>query len=83
MGLAEARLSRFFGFDCRNLTPAEKLDLQANMITLKAEEELARGRISDDRVYDVVLAATGSEERASAALTARLASRMEQRSKAT
>lgn len=36
-----------------------------------AEEKLARGDVPDDQVYDLVLAATGSEEMAAAALTAR------------
>lgn len=48
------------------------------MPVLRAEEELARGNIPDGRVYDVVLAATGSEEQASKAFAARLAWRMEQ-----
>ncbi|VTT96564.1 unnamed protein product [Gemmataceae bacterium] len=48
------------------------------MPVLRAEEELARGNVPDARVYDVVLAATGSEEQASKAYAARLAWRMEQ-----
>lgn len=42
---------------------------------LDAEDELKAG-VADDRVYDVVLRATGSEERASAALTERVAEKL-------
>ena len=81
MGLAEARLSRFFHFDCRDLNPAEKIVLEGHMHRIKAQEELARGNVPDNRVYDVVLAATGSEEQASDAYAARLAARMERSSR--
>lgn len=48
------------------------------MAILEAEEELAGayGPVPDQRVYDLVLLATGSEERASAALAARYMARM-------
>lgn len=42
------------------------------MKVLEAEEALAAG-CPDHRVYDLVLAATGSKERASAALADRIA----------
>ena len=42
---------------------------------LQAEDELRAGA-SDDRIYDLVLLATGSEEAASAALTARVEERL-------
>ena len=45
------------------------------MRILKAEEEMAAG-VRDADVYDVVLAATGSEERASAAESERIAAVM-------
>lgn len=45
------------------------------MHVLRAEEELARGA-PDDRVYDLVLAITGSEEAAGAAFSARLLARL-------
>lgn len=73
-------MSRWYGFPCWDLSPVEKIALAGHMVTLKAEEELAEGNVSDERVYDVVLAATGSEERASSAYTARLAWRMERES---
>ncbi len=50
------------------------------MKVLEAEEELKAG-VSDDRVYDVVLAASGSEERAAASLSARIMSRLRQNEK--
>lgn len=72
--LGDARLSRFYGFAVLNLTPADKLILQANMPVLLAEEELRKGA-SDSRIYDLVLAMTGSKDRAADALTARMAAR--------
>ena len=54
------------------MTPAERIVLDANMKVLEAEEELKAG-VADADVYDTVLRATGSEERASAAMTARIA----------
>ena len=44
------------------------------MRILEAEEELVSGA-PDSRVYDLVLAITGSEEKASAALTERIEAR--------
>lgn len=41
------------------------------MPVLEAEDEL-RGPVSDQRLYDVVLRATGSEEAASAAMVQRI-----------
>lgn len=51
-----------------------KLALDMARPILEAEEEL-KGPVSDDRIYDVVLAATGDEEVASAALTERILQR--------
>lgn len=45
------------------------------MDMLRAEEELREG-VPDDRVYDTVLRATGSEDRAAAALSARIAAKL-------
>lgn len=45
------------------------------MTALEADEELKEG-VEDNRVYDLVLAATGSEERAAEALSRRIADRM-------
>ncbi len=56
------------------MTPLDKVVRQANMAVLKAEEELEAG-VADDRVYDVVLAATGSKDMAADALSARIAAR--------
>ena len=50
------------------------------MAVIEAEDAM-KDFVPDDRVYDVVLAATGSEERASAALTARLAERLRRNEK--
>ena len=60
----------------------EKIALEGAVPVLRAEEELARGGVPDGRVYDVVLAATGSESQASRAFAARLAWRMEQQTTA-
>ncbi len=57
------------------MTPAEKMRREVGMQVLLAEEELAAGA-PDARVYDLVLAVTGSEERASEAYSARLMARM-------
>ncbi len=54
------------------MSPADKIVLAENMKALEAEDELRAG-CPDNRVYDLVLAATGSEERASAALAERIA----------
>lgn len=56
------------------MTPAEKIRRAAAVPILLAEEELRAG-VADDRVYDAVLAATGSAEKASEALTRRVAER--------
>ncbi len=60
------------------MTPADLLAYSENMKILEAEEELRAGVDDDDRVYDLVLAATGSAERASEALTARIVARQKQ-----
>lgn len=43
---------------------------------LEAEDEIRRGRVPDDRVFDVVLAATGREDLASRAHAERIMARM-------
>lgn len=55
---------------------AERFALEAAMPILKAEEELAAGTVEDNRLYDLVLLATGSADAASAALEARVAERL-------
>ncbi len=67
-------MPRFAG-PFESLTPAQKLELEAHMDALRAEDELREG-VPDDRVYDAVLRATGSEDRASAALTARISAKL-------
>lgn len=57
-------------------SPADKLRLQAAMLIIEAEEELKGGVEDDNALYDLVLRATGSEDRAAAALSARLAARL-------
>lgn len=47
-------------------TPAQKLELESHMLVLEAEDELRSG-CADERVYDLVLLVTGSEDRASEA----------------
>lgn len=42
--------------------------LEHNMAAIEADEELQRGNVPDHRVYDLVLAATGSKDRAGQAL---------------
>ena len=42
------------------------------MSAIEADEEIAAGEVPDDRVYDLVLRATGSVERAREAHNARL-----------
>ncbi len=74
--MGECRLSRFYGIDAFELTPAKKLTLEANMQIIAAEDELKAGVPDDNRLYDLVLAVTGSEEKASSALAARLMQRM-------
>jgi hypothetical protein len=45
------------------------------MPAIEADEELRAGPVPDAKLYDLVLAATGSEERAAAALSGRIALR--------
>ena len=58
------------------LPPARKLALRLALPVLRAEEELAAGGVPDGRLYDLVLAATGSEAAAAAALERRYAERL-------
>ena len=51
------------------------------MPVLEAEAELKQP-VPDSRIYDVVLAATGSEDAAAAALTDRIAARLRRGEKA-
>lgn len=55
-----------------------KLALESALPALEAEDEIRRGKVADDRVYDVVLAATGSEELASRAHAERIMLRLKQ-----
>ena len=50
------------------------------MQIIAAEDELRAGVTDDNRLYDLILAATGSKDRASDALCDRLMWRMEQKS---
>jgi len=63
------------------MTPAELLTLEANMQILAAEDEIAAGVQDDDRLYDLVLLASGNKDTAGDALTARRMWRMRQKSK--
>lgn len=58
-----------------DLSGREKLVLEANRDVLAAEHEL-RQPVPDDRVYDLVLAVTGSKDAAAEALSARIAHRL-------
>lgn len=49
-----------------------KLALEINRPALEAEEAL-KGPVADDQLYELVLQATGDEEQAAAALSARIA----------
>lgn len=51
------------------------------MAALEAEDEIAAGDVPDQRVYDLVLAATGSKDRAGEALAARIAERLKRNEK--
>jgi len=53
----------------------DKLALELNLPILDAEERLRTG-CADDEVYSLMLAATGSEDEASAALTERVSWRL-------
>lgn len=53
-----------------------RIALEAALPVLRAEEELAAGGVADDRLYDVVLAATGSEDAAHAAREERVRVRL-------
>lgn len=54
-----------------------KLVLEASMAAIEADEELrSPAGVPDGRVYDLVLAATGSPERAARALQDRIALRL-------
>lgn len=68
-------MSRFYGFPVFDLPGGVKLALEGNRPILEAEDELRAG-VSDDRLYDLVLYVTGSEEAASAAYQARIAERL-------
>lgn len=63
------------GFPVFDMPGRLKLAMQLNLPVLEAEEELKRG-VRDERVYDVVLAATGSEEQAAVALRDRIAEKL-------
>lgn len=63
------------------MTPAQKLVLEANMAAIEADDVMRQG-VADDRVYDVVLAATGSVKRAEEALRDRIAWRLRRGEKA-
>lgn len=56
------------------MTGPELLALETAMPILDAEIEL-KGEVPDNRIYDVVLVATGDEEVASSALTHRIEQR--------
>ena len=73
--LGVARLSEFFGFWVGDFDGPSLLALEGAMEVLEAERELKKGDVPDHRVYDLVLAATGSEERAEAALQERIKAR--------
>ena len=75
-GLPFARLTRFYGVDVFTLSPKQRFTLETAMPLLRAEEELASGTVEDNRLYDLVLLATGSKDAASAALEARVAERL-------
>jgi hypothetical protein len=75
-GLPFARLTRFYGVDVFALSPKQRFQLETAMPLLRAEEELASGTVEDNRLYDLVLLATGSKDAASAALEARVAERL-------
>ena len=68
-------MSRYYGFPVFDLPGGVKLALEANRPILEAEDELRAG-CSDDRLYDLMILATGSEEAASQALTDRIAERL-------
>ena len=57
------------------LSGREKLALEACRDVLDAEDEL-KAPVPDDRVYDLVLAVTGSTDAAAEALSARIAHRL-------
>jgi hypothetical protein len=57
------------------MTPAEKLELETAMDAIRAEEKLRAG-CHDTEVYDLVLRATGSAERAEKATAKRMAERL-------
>lgn len=73
--LREARLSRFYGFPVVPMDGPAKLAFEAAMPILDAEQELKKP-VPDDRVYDVILAKTGSEEQAADALFERIQYRL-------
>lgn len=60
-----------------DLPGPQKLALDLARPVLQAEDRLRAG-CADDEVYDLTLAATGDEEQASAAATARAACRLRQ-----
>jgi hypothetical protein len=74
-GFTEAVLSGFYGFNCFDLPDHVKLALEANRPVLEARAAL-KDDVPDNRVYALVLTATGSEELASDALSARIADRL-------
>jgi hypothetical protein len=76
-------LIRFYGINVFDLTGPQKLALEAALPALQAEEELARGEVADNRLYDLVMLATGSADAASAALEARVAERLRRGEKPT
>ena len=55
------------------MSQQERIVYLANIERLEAQEEIRRGNVPDNRVYNVVLAATGSKDEASKALSARIA----------
>ena len=68
-------MTRFYRFPCFDLSGPDLFALEQAMPVLKAEAELD-GPVADARLYDVVLAATGSKEVAGAALSYRIKERL-------
>lgn len=73
--IAECELTKFYGIDAFALPDAVKLALEVNRPALEARESL-KGPVADDRLFDLVLLATGSEDAAAEALSARIGERL-------
>ena len=67
-------MTRFYGIDAFNASPAVLASMEANRSAIEAEELLKSGKVADRDIYDVALEAYGDP-----AIASRIFSRFLQR----